>query len=241
MENMIEVKNLTKRYGGILALNKLNLSIKKGETIGLLGHNGAGKSTFVSLLTGTTKPTDGDIFINNISIKTRFNDVKKIIGYVPQDIALYSMLSGIDNLNFWAEIYGLKGSTKKERIKEVILTVRLEEKITQKVETYSGGMKRRLNIAVALLHYPEILILDEPTVGIDIHSKRYIFEAIKNLKKNNRTIVLVSHYIDDMEILCDKIAILKKGEMEACGTQSELLKHYNKESLEEILLEFNGG
>jgi len=237
-DKLIEIKGLTKNFGKLLALDNLNFDIYKGEIFGLLGPNGAGKSTFISILTTICKPTSGDVFINGFSVKRQPDKVKRSIGFVPQDIALYTMLSGLDNLNFWAGIYGLSGRLKKERIKEVLSIVRLEDRAKDKVEEYSGGMKRRLNIAVALLHCPEILVMDEPTVGVDIQSRKYILDTVKGLKDEGRTVIFTSHYIDEMESLCDRIALINKGKIEAIGTPDELRKTYGMETIEDIMLKF---
>ncbi|MCX7711759.1 MAG: ABC transporter ATP-binding protein [Clostridia bacterium] len=235
---VIEVQGLSKRYGKLLALNNVNFSIHGGEIFGLLGPNGAGKSTFISILTTLSKPTAGDILIKGFSATKQPDKIKRSIGFVPQDIALYSVLSGMDNLNFWAGIYGLKGELKKQRIEEALSIVRLADRAKDKVENYSGGMKRRLNIAVALLHHPEILVMDEPTVGVDIQSRKYIIDGIMELKKEGRTVIFTSHYIDEMESLCDRIAIIDKGTIRNIGTVNELKHAYGKENIEEIMLDF---
>ncbi len=234
-EKIIEVRDVTKKYGRLKALDSLTLDIYKGEIFGLLGPNGAGKSTFISILTTIAKPTTGDIVAGGYSVTRQAREVKKILGYVPQDIALYPMLSGMDNLKFWAGVYGLRGKVRKERILEALSIVRLTDRVKDRVETYSGGMKRRLNIAVSLLNHPEILVMDEPTVGVDVKSRRLIFEAVAQLKKEGRTIIFTSHYIDEMEVACDRLAILSSGKLEAIGTAEKLKAHYNKERVEEIL------
>lgn len=235
-EIIIEVSDLTKKYGKNTALDSICLNIYKGEIFGLLGPNGAGKSTFISVLTTISKPTSGDILIKNFSVKKHPDKVKRNIGFVPQDVALYPMLSGLDNLNFWAGVYGIRGSTKRERISEALSIVGLEDRAKDRVEEYSGGMKRRLNIAVALLHHPEILVMDEPTVGVDIQSRKYILDAVKDLKSKGRTIIFTSHYIDEMESLCDRVAIMNMGVIKALGAVDELLREYRKEKLEDVLL-----
>lgn len=234
-EKIIEVQNLTKKYGRLIALDNLDFSIYKGEIFGLLGPNGAGKSTFISILTTILRPTSGDLTVCNFSVCKEPDKIKKIIGYVPQDIALYPMLSGMDNLKFWAGVYGLKGHTKKSRIEETLSIVRLEDRAKDRVETYSGGMKRRLNIAVALLHHPEILVMDEPTAGVDVKSRKLIFDAVRQLKADNRTVIFTSHYMDEMETACDRMAVLNAGKLEAIGTAEELKSIYHKEKIEEIL------
>lgn len=232
----IEVKGLYKKLGRQMVLEDLNFNINGGEIFGLLGPNGAGKSTFISVLTTLGKPTSGDVFVNSFSVTTQSEKIKKFIGFVPQDIALYPMLSGLDNLNFWAGVYSLKGAGKKRRIQEAISVAKLEARVKDRVSEYSGGMKRRLNIAVSLLHHPEILVMDEPTVGVDIQSRRYIFDAIRALKEEGRTVVFTSHNIDEMEAICDRIAILDKGKIVAIGTVQELKSSFGEDRIEDILL-----
>jgi len=218
---IIEVKGLTKKYGRTQVLDIESLEIRKGEIFGLFGPNGAGKSTFISILATVLKPTTGDILVNGASVVSKPDKVKPLIGFVPQDIALYPMLSGLDNMNFWAGIYGLRGRLKKERIAEAVALARLEDRIRDRVSKYSGGMKRRLNIAVSMLHHPEILVMDEPTVGVDIDSRKYIFEALLNLKKEGRTVIFTSHNTNEMETLCDRIASMDKGRILSIRTGSE--------------------
>ena len=235
-EIIVEVKDLVKKFGRQTVLERLNFNIYKGEIFGMVGPNGAGKSTFISVLTSLLKPSSGDILINSYSVAKQPDKIKSGIGFVPQDIALYPMLSGIDNLKFWAGIYNLKGQIKKDRIDEALEIVKLGDRAGNRVSEYSGGMKRRLNIAVALLHHPRILVMDEPTVGVDIQSRKYILEAVRNLKKEGRTVIFTSHYIDEMESLCDRIAIIDKGRIAAIGTVEGLKKSYDVDNIEEILL-----
>lgn len=239
-EKLIEVRHLTKSFGKLVVLDDLSFDIYRGEIFGLLGPNGAGKSTFISILTSLCKPSDGEVFIKGVNINKQSESIKKCIGFVPQDIALYTMLSGLDNLNFWAGIYGLSGKLKKDRIREALSIVRLEDRIRDKVDEYSGGMKRRLNIAVALVHRPEILIMDEPTVGVDIQSRKYILEAVKKLKDEGRTVVFTSHNIDEMETLCDRIALIDGGKIGSLGTVSELKNKYKMKKIEDIMLKLMG-
>lgn len=235
-EKKVEVRELYKKYGKTTVLDGLNFEIYKGEIFGLLGPNGAGKSTFISILTTLIKPTSGDILIDSFSVARQPDKVKNGIGFVPQDIALYPMLSGLDNLNFWAGVYNLKGQEKRSRVKEALSVVKLEERAGDRVSEYSGGMKRRLNIAVALLHKPGLLVMDEPTVGVDIQSRKYIFEAVSNLKAEGRTVVFTSHYVGEMEAFCDRIAILDRGGIKAIGSAEELKSRFNADNLEDILL-----
>lgn len=235
-DTVIEVKNLVKKYGKFTALDNINLEIKKGEIFGLVGPNAAGKSTFISILTGLIKPTGGDICIKGYSVSKQSGKIKRLLGFVPQDIALYPMLSGLDNLNFWAGIYGLRGSLKKQRIDEVLSIVQLDKRAKQKVDEYSGGMKRRLNIAVGLIHSPEIIVMDEPVVGVDILSKKYILDALLDLKLKGCTIVITSHYINELSSLCDRFALLHNGKVKISGSEKEILVHYGSNDLEEVMI-----
>ena len=235
-EIVVEVRELVKKFGRHTVLDNLNFNIYKGEIFGLVGPNGAGKSTFISALTSLCKPTSGDILINSFSVTKQSDKIKGDIGFVPQDIALYPTLSGIDNLNFWAGIYGLKGAVKKQRVIEAISIVKLEDRAGSRVSEYSGGMKRRLNIAVALLHHPQILVMDEPTVGVDIQSRKYILEAVRNLKSEGKTVIFTSHNIDETESLCDRIGIIDKGRIVALGSVEELKNSYSVENIKDILL-----
>lgn len=240
-EKKAEVRELCKSYGRNKVLENLSFDIYKGEIFGLLGPNGAGKSTFISILTTLLKPTSGDVLIDSFSAVKQSDRVKAGIGYVPQDIALYPMLSGLDNLNFWAGIYSLKGQEKRRRVKEALSVVKLEDRARDRVSEYSGGMKRRLNIAVALLHRPELLVMDEPTVGVDIQSRRYIFEAVEKLKAQGCTVVFTSHNVSEMEELCDRIAILDRGRIKALGTVKDLKRKFNVQNLEDLLLDSLAG
>lgn len=239
-KSIIEVKGLTKRYGRAGVLDNLCFDIRKGEIFGLFGPNGAGKSTFISIIATLIRPTAGDVLVNGASVADQPVRVKPFIGFVPQDIALYPALTGSDNLDFWAGIYGLRGSLKKERIAEAIALSRLGDRIRDRVSRYSGGMKRRLNISVSLLHHPEILIMDEPTVGVDIQSRRVIMDALASLKNEGRTIIFTSHYTDELETLCDRIAVMDKGKILALGTPAELKTACGAGSLEEVLLHLIG-
>ena len=237
---LIEARALTKKYGKNTALRGIDLEIAGGEIFGLFGPNGAGKSTFISILATLLKPTSGDILVNGISVSEQPDRIKPEIGFVPQDIALYPMLSGRDNLDFWAGIYGLRGKQKKERIEEAVAVARLEDRIGERVSQYSGGMKRRLNIAVSLLHHPRILVMDEPTAGVDIKSRRYKMDTLIGLREEGRTIVFTSHYIDELETLCDKIAVMNMGIIPAVGSPAQLKQLCGVNNLESMLFKLTG-
>jgi ABC-2 type transport system ATP-binding protein len=238
---IIEVKGLSKKYGQSEVLKDICFDIRKGEIFGLFGPNGAGKSTFISIMATLVRPTAGDILVNGFSVVKQPDRFKPLIGFVPQDIALYPLLTGKDNLDFWAGIYGLRGRLKQERIEEAAALSRLEDRIGDRVSRYSGGMKRRLNIAVSLLHHPEILVMDEPTVGVDIQSRRYIMDALGTLKNEGRTILFASHYTDELETLCDRIAVLDRGKIKALETPAKLKSDCGADSLESVLLRLTGG
>jgi ABC-2 type transport system ATP-binding protein len=233
----IEVLELTKKYGKEVALDRINLSIPEGEVFGLAGPNGAGKSTLLAIIATAALPSHGDVYVNGLSVRRDRNRIRPLIGYVPQEVALYPMLSGLDNLRFWAELYNLKGALKKSRISEAIELVGIGDKIGDRVDTYSGGMKRRLNIAVSLLHDPRILIMDEPTAGVDVVSRKHITSMVRSLAADGKTIVFSSHYMEDMENICDKIALLEKGKLRFSGSVNELENVFGKSSIAGIMMD----
>lgn len=220
--NIVETKNLTKYYDKKCAVDNINFVIEKGEIFGLLGPNGAGKTTTVSMLSCLIKPTNGDARICGYSILSQSLEVKKRIGVVPQEIALYSTLTARENLYFWGQMYGLYGKNLKNKVDEVLEIVSLKDRENDLIKKYSGGMKRRINIAVGLLPSPELLILDEPTVGVDPQSRINILETLKNLNSNGLTILYTSHYMEEVEFLCHKIAIMDLGKIIALGSLNEL-------------------
>lgn len=222
MMNIIEVKELTKVYEGRKAVDSINFEIKKSEVFGLLGPNGAGKTTTISMLSCLITPTSGDAHIEGKSIIKEPIEVKKRIGVVPQDIALYPTLSAKENLFFWGEMYGLSSKRLKEKVDEVLQVVGLSERSKDRINKYSGGMKRRINIAVGLLPSPKLLILDEPTVGVDPQSRTNILESLKKLNKDGLTILYTSHYMEEVEFLCDRVVVMDLGKIIARGTQNEL-------------------
>jgi ABC-2 type transport system ATP-binding protein len=215
---MLEVKSLVKRYGKLTAIDGVSLRVGQGETIGLLGPNGAGKTTTVSIIAGLMSPDSGQVLIEGRPVTSDTDPVKLKIGLVPQDMALYDKLSARDNLTFFAALYSLSGSKAKQAIGEALTLVGLSDRAQDKVETFSGGMKRRLNLAAALLHDPQILLLDEPTVGVDPQSRNAIFENLETLKKRGKTLVYTTHYMEEAERLCDRIVIIDHGKVIADDT-----------------------
>lgn len=222
---MITISNLTKQYGRNIILDNLSLSIKKGEVFGLLGTNGAGKSTLLSILATITKPSSGTVEVNNLNLLKEKKKARKIIGYVPQDVSLWENMTVKENLLFWSKFSKKKVET--ERLLELCQTVRLDDKWKEKVSKLSGGMKRKLNIAVALIHDPDILLMDEPTVGIDLQSKLEINQYIKKLAQSGKTIVYTTHDMSEILTLCDRIGVLKEGKLPFIGTLDDAKKRIN--------------
>lgn len=220
---LLKVENLKKYFKKVKAVDGISFEVKKGEIFGLLGPNGAGKSTTISMISTLFKPTSGDILFKGKSIFENPKEIQKNLGIVPQEIALYPTLSGYENLRFWGNVYGLRGKKLKLRIEEVAEIIGIKDRLKDKIEKYSGGMKRRINIGVALLHKPELLIMDEPTVGIDPQSRKHILDTVLSLNKEGMTIIYTSHYMEEVEYLCSRISIMDKGKIIATGTKDELI------------------
>ena len=220
---IIEIENLTKRYNERTVLQGLSLSIVEGEIFGLLGPNGAGKSTTISILAGLIAADEGMVKIGGFDIAHDLDRIKSTIGFVPQDLALYPTLSAKDNLAFFGQIYGLGRNLLKERVAWALDLVRLSDRANDSVHSFSGGMQRRLNIAVGLIHKPRILFLDEPTVGVDPQSRNFIFEHVEQLKAGGMTILYTTHYMEEAERLCDRVAIVDEGRVLALDTPHGLI------------------
>ena len=224
MSTIIEVHNLEKQYApnAEKAVKGISFAIKQGEIFSLLGPNGAGKTTTISMISCLLTPTAGDATVAGHSIRQAPMKVKQAIGVVPQEIALYDTISARENLTFWGRMYGLGGTKLQERIAATLKIAGLEDRAGDKVETFSGGMKRRLNIAVGLLHEPKVLYMDEPTVGIDPQSRRRILDTVKELNQQGLTVLYTTHYMEEAEELSDRIGIIDHGQLVAIGTQDEL-------------------
>lgn len=222
MAPILEAQNLVKNYGNIVAVDDVSFSIEAGEIFSLLGPNGAGKTTTISILSGLIKPTSGEATIAGHSLTRNQLEVKKAIGVVPQEIALYESLTARENLVFWGQMYGMSGARLKQRVEEALLQIGLTGRADQKVESYSGGMKRRVNIAVGLLHEPSLVFMDEPTVGIDPQSRRSILDTVKDLNKQGMTVLYTTHYMEEAQELSDRVGIIDHGKLIALGTQKEL-------------------
>jgi ABC-2 type transport system ATP-binding protein len=223
-ETILEVRNLVKKYGDLAAVNDVNLAIQEGEILGLLGPNGAGKTTTISMITGLLKPTSGQITVDGLDLQADTNAAKAKLGLVPQELALYPTLSARDNLSFFGSIYGLGGKELRERVETMLEMVQLTERANEAIETYSGGMKRRVNIAAGLLHQPQVLLLDEPTVGVDPQSRNAIFEAVEALNHAGMTVIYTTHYMEEAERLCDRVAIIDEGQIIALDTPTALIQ-----------------
>jgi ABC-2 type transport system ATP-binding protein len=224
MAPILEVDQLEKKYGDFSAVKGISFSVEEGEIFGLLGPNGAGKTQTISMLTGVIPPTSGTARIAGYDIKSDMNEVKKVNGLVPQDLALYPTLSARVNLNFFGRIYGIRGSELKERVEDVLRIVALTERADQTIDKYSGGMKRRVNIAAGLVHQPRLLFLDEPTVGVDPQSRNHIFESVMRLnRERDMSVVYTSHYMEEVELLCSRVAIIDEGDIIAMDTVKNLI------------------
>jgi len=222
--NAIEANNLMKSFGDIRAVQGVDFSVKKGEIFSLLGPNGAGKSTTISMLSGLLAPNEGDACIMGHSVTKEPESAKSHVGVVPQEIALYPDLSAKENLVFWGKMYGLRGAVLSSSVNEVLEIINLSDRQKDRVSKFSGGMKRRVNIAAALLHKPDVLIMDEPTVGIDPQSRRHILDKVKELNREGMTILYTTHYMEEAAELSDHIAIMDQGKIIAYGTHDELIR-----------------
>jgi ABC-2 type transport system ATP-binding protein len=221
--NILEIKNLTKKFADFIAVDNISLSIREGEIFGFLGPNGAGKSTTINMIAGLLRSNEGEInILGKNSVKnSRF--AKMNIGVVPQDLAIYEDLTAFENVKFFAGLYGLRGSELAERVHEALEFVGLSDKKKEYPKNFSGGMKRRLNIACAIAHRPKLIIMDEPTVGIDPQSRNYILQSIRNLNDMGCTIIYTSHYMEEVEEICTRIAIMDHGKVIAEGTKEQLI------------------
>lgn len=219
---MLEVRNLRKSFGQVQAVQGLSFSVAKGERFGLLGPNGAGKTTAISMITGTLDSDEGEVYVGGERVTVNSLAAKRKIGYVPQELALYDEISALDNLRFFGSLYGLTLIEIGRASDKALTMAGLNDRASDLVKTYSGGMKRRLNIAVALMHDPELLIFDEPTVGVDPQSRNQIFETLLTLADGGKTIIYTTHYMEEVERLCHRVAVVDHGKLVAQGTMGEL-------------------
>lgn len=220
---MLETQQLTKKFKDTIAVDDVNLVLRQGESVGLLGPNGAGKSTAIAMISTLMKPSSGDVKLNGKSVLKKPGDMRRVLGVVPQKIALYEELSAYENLKFFGRLYGLSGNKLEQRIDYVLELVGLADRKKELVKNYSGGMQRRINLAAAMMHEPEVLIMDEPTVGIDPQSRNHLLETIRKLNQDEgMTVLYTSHYMEEVEKLCDRVYIMDHGKVIAEGTKEEL-------------------
>ncbi|MEP0263960.1 ABC transporter ATP-binding protein [Dokdonia sp.] len=240
---MIQIEQLSKKYknADFFSVLELDLCIDEKEIFGLIGPNGAGKTTLISLLSSLIKPTSGTFTINGLNYKKNKNELKKMIGIVPQEYALYPTLTAFENLMYFGSMYGLKGNDLKTKINLAIETLGLTKFLNKKIGTFSGGMKRRVNLIASILHEPKILFLDEPTVGVDVQSKNVIIDYLQSLNQKGTTIIYTSHHLNEAETFCTKVAIIDHGKIIAKGSPKELITHQeNANNLEDVFLALTG-
>jgi len=240
---MLEVRNLRKAYGSIVAVDDVSFSVGPGELVAVLGPNGAGKTTTISIISGLVTPDRGEVLIGGARLRGDADPIKRQIGLVPQDVALYDELTAYDNLRFFGALFGMGGAAVDTAIRSVLAWVGLAERARDRVSTFSGGMKRRLNLAAGLLHDPGILLLDEPTVGVDPQSRNAIFDNLEDLKRRGKTLVYTTHYMEEAERLADRVVIIDRGRVVADDSVISLrgrLSSSASVSLEEVFLSLTG-
>lgn len=223
MKEFVNVQELTKNYGDFCAVDSLSFSVREGEIFGLLGPNGAGKSTTMNVITTLCDFGKGSVSIDGMDIVKNREKVRRIIGTVPQEIALYPFLSAEENVKFFASLYGLRGKELASAAAEALEFVGLSDRAKMRPKKMSGGMRRRLNIACGIAHHPKLIVMDEPTVGVDAQSREHILGSIKTLRERGATVIYTSHYMNEVEDICDRIAIIDHGKFVACGTEQELI------------------
>ena len=242
-KTIIRIEDLSKSYScrSCPILNSIFLTIREKDIFGLLGPNGAGKTTTINILCGLLAPSRGQVSINGLSLTKNLGKIQQMIGVVPQKIALYPTLTATENLRFYGNMYGLKGTELRKRIQHYLHLLGLEKVAARKINTFSGGMKRRINLIAGILHEPKILFLDEPTVGIDVQSRKKILDYLRGLNANGTTIIYTSHYLDEAEKLCSHIAIIDYGKIITEGNPKELIKSRSEyTNLEDIFLHLTG-
>jgi ABC-2 type transport system ATP-binding protein len=243
MENILSIKDLKKSFGEIEVVRGLNFDINRGDILGFLGPNGAGKSTTINMIAMLLEKESGKVIFDGIDVTENNIKLKKSLGLVPQDIALFSDLTAYENVKFFCSLYGIKGNQLREATKEALEKVGLWNRKDDFPDSFSGGMKRRLNIACSIAHKPKLLIMDEPTVGIDPQSRNNILEVVKELREEGTTIIYISHYMEEVDVICSKIIIMDKGKIIEEGDKEEIKSKYKKQglnNLEDIFLYLTG-
>jgi ABC-2 type transport system ATP-binding protein len=236
----LKVERLSKTFGPIRAADAVSFEVRPGEIYGLLGPNGAGKTTTISMISGLLKPDAGEVFVGGKSFWSNPQEAKRIMGVVPQDLAIYEELTGRENLEFWGRMAGLSSSEARSRAGELLASLTLTDRARDAVKTYSGGMKRRINLGCALLHHPKLLLLDEPTVGIDPQARLNILEFIRNLRASGTAILYTTHYLEEAETLCQRIGIIDHGRLLAEGTLAELQERLGGDRVFLLEADFRG-
>jgi|SRR5271157_115429 len=236
----IAIEGLTKDYGDVRAVDGLTLSIPEAEVFGLLGPNGSGKTTTINCLTGLLRPTSGTIKVNGFDVRTHQREAREVMGVSPQETAIYPYLSGKENVSLFGELYSVPKATLRPRVDQVLEKVGLLEDAGRRVGKYSGGMKRRVSIAMALVTDPKIVLLDEPTVGMDPQARRAVWDFILDLRDRGKTVVLTTHYMEEAEELCDQVAIIDHGKLIALGSPGDLKSKYGARDLEDVFIQLTG-
>ena len=236
----IVIDNLTKKFKDTTAVDGLSLEVQKGELFGLLGPNGAGKTTTINILCGLLEPTSGSARVGGHNVQEETDKVKELIGVCPQDTAVFSYLTGIENVELFGKLYAMPKKKLKKNAGELLGRMGLLDDAKRRVGKYSGGMRRRINLIMALVHDPEIAFLDEPTVGMDPQSRRAVWDFIKELKKQNKTIILTTHYMEEAEELCDRVGIIDYGKLIALGSPEQLKNKFLAKNLEEVFIQLTG-
>jgi len=235
---MITIEGLRKHYGDIKAVDGIDLEVNDGEIFGLLGPNGAGKTTTISMISGVLKPDSGRITFDGLNIWVEPKKVKRMLGVVPQEIAVYEDLTANDNLQFWGSLHGLRGPELKKAVREALERVGLEDRANDRVKAFSGGMKRRLNLCMGLLHRPKFLLLDEPTVGIDPQARLSILEIVREVAAAGTTVVYTTHYMEEAQELCNRIAIIDHGQILTIGTLEALTRQSGESEVLKVVGNF---
>lgn len=240
MQKEIIIEDLTKKFEDVTAVDHLTLTVSKGELFGLLGPNGAGKTTTINVLCGILPPTSGKVTVGGYDISTQSQKVKSIIGVCPQDTAVYDYLTGRENIEFFGQLYNLPHETLLRNSADLLQKMELTDHQNRRVNKYSGGMRRRINLAMALVHNPEIAFLDEPTVAMDPQSRHAVWDFIRELKTQQKTIILTTHYMEEAEELCDRVGIIDYGKLIALGSPANLRQKHNAEDLEDVFIQLTG-
>ena len=236
----IIIKDLVKQFDDVTAVNGINLEIKKGELFGLLGPNGAGKTTTINMLVGLLNPTEGTAIVGGYDVKRDLSKIKEMIGVCPQEASVFKFLKGRENVELFGNLFEMDKHVLKERADKFFKASGLDEASNRKAKGYSGGMIRQLNLIIALINDPKIVFLDEPTVGMDPRARRKTWNFIGDLKQDDKTIILTTHYIEEAEALCDRVGIIDYGELIALGSPKELMQKHNAQNLEEVFMKLTG-